>query len=31
MHHPENVIGAHFMNPVPLKALVEVIRGKSHF
>lgn len=29
MHHPENVIGAHFMNPVPLKALVEVIRGKA--
>ncbi|MBS4743836.1 MULTISPECIES: 3-hydroxyacyl-CoA dehydrogenase family protein [Bacillus] len=29
MHHPEKVIGAHFMNPVPLKALVEVIRGKA--
>ena len=28
MHHPEKVIGAH-MNPVPLKALVEVIRGKA--
>jgi len=25
--HPENVIGMHFMNPVPLKPLVEVIRG----
>ncbi len=24
---PENVIGMHFMNPVPLKKLVEVIRG----
>ena len=24
---PENVIGMHFMNPVPLKALVETIRG----
>src|ERR1044071_8084654 len=24
---PENVIGMHFMNPVPLMALVEVIRG----
>ncbi|MDR0126020.1 MULTISPECIES: 3-hydroxyacyl-CoA dehydrogenase family protein [Bacillus] len=29
MHYPEKVIGAHFMNPVPLKALVEVIRGKA--
>ncbi|MGM0888639.1 MAG: 3-hydroxyacyl-CoA dehydrogenase family protein [Bacillota bacterium] len=29
MHHPDKVIGAHFMNPVPLKALVEVIRGKA--
>jgi 3-hydroxybutyryl-CoA dehydrogenase len=27
MSHPENVIGMHFMNPVPLKPLVEVIRG----
>ena len=26
-HHPENVIGMHFMNPVPLMKLVEVIRG----
>jgi 3-hydroxybutyryl-CoA dehydrogenase len=25
--HPENVIGMHFMNPVPLMKLVEVIRG----
>jgi 3-hydroxybutyryl-CoA dehydrogenase len=24
---PENVIGAHFMNPVPLKEMVEVIKG----
>lgn len=24
---PENVIGVHFMNPVPLKNLVEVVRG----
>ncbi len=24
---PENVIGLHFLNPVPLKPLVEVIRG----
>jgi 3-hydroxybutyryl-CoA dehydrogenase len=24
---PQNVIGMHFMNPVPLKPLVEVIRG----
>lgn len=29
MHHPENVIGAHFMNPVPLKELVEVIRAEQ--
>ncbi|MCP4397336.1 MAG: 3-hydroxybutyryl-CoA dehydrogenase, partial [bacterium] len=27
MPTPENVIGMHFMNPVPMKALVEVIRG----
>ena len=26
-HRPENVIGMHFMNPVPLMRLVEVIRG----
>jgi 3-hydroxybutyryl-CoA dehydrogenase len=25
--HPESVIGMHFMNPVPLMRLVEVIRG----
>jgi 3-hydroxybutyryl-CoA dehydrogenase len=25
--HPENMIGMHFMNPVPLMKLVEVIRG----
>lgn len=24
---PENVIGMHFLNPIPLKSLVEVIRG----
>jgi len=27
--HPERVIGMHFMNPVPLMPLVEVIRGKK--
>lgn len=27
MPEPRNVIGMHFMNPVPLKPLVEVIRG----
>lgn len=27
MKKPENVIGMHFLNPVPLKDLVEVIRG----
>lgn len=26
-HRPESVIGMHFMNPVPLMRLVEVIRG----
>ncbi len=26
-HRPEKVIGMHFMNPVPLMVLVEVIRG----
>jgi 3-hydroxybutyryl-CoA dehydrogenase len=25
--HPARVIGMHFMNPVPMKAMVEVIRG----
>jgi len=27
MPHPDNVIGMHFLNPIPLKNLVEVIRG----
>jgi 3-hydroxybutyryl-CoA dehydrogenase len=27
--HPERVIGMHFMNPVPLMPLVEVIRGNT--
>jgi 3-hydroxybutyryl-CoA dehydrogenase len=27
---PEKVIGMHFMNPVPLMKLVEVIRGLAH-
>lgn len=27
VNHPERVIGIHFMNPVPLKPMVEVIRG----
>ena len=27
MKKPENVIGAHFMNPVPLKKMVETVRG----
>jgi 3-hydroxybutyryl-CoA dehydrogenase len=26
-NHPQNVIGMHFMNPVPLMGLVEIIRG----
>jgi 3-hydroxybutyryl-CoA dehydrogenase len=26
-HHPENVIGMHFMNPVPLMPGVEIIKG----
>ncbi|MEP7122834.1 MAG: 3-hydroxyacyl-CoA dehydrogenase family protein [Byssovorax sp.] len=25
--HPERVVGLHFMNPVPLTAMVEVVRG----
>jgi 3-hydroxybutyryl-CoA dehydrogenase len=25
--HPENIIGMHFMNPVPMMKLVEIIRG----
>ncbi|MFD2871529.1 3-hydroxybutyryl-CoA dehydrogenase [Mucilaginibacter ximonensis] len=28
-NRPENVIGMHFMNPVPLMKLVEVIKGKN--
>lgn len=27
VERPENVLGAHFMNPVPLKPMVELIRG----
>lgn len=27
MNNPEKVIGAHFMNPVPLKEMVEVVKG----
>jgi len=26
-HRPDQVVGIHFMNPVPLKSVVEVIRG----
>jgi len=29
VNHPERVIGMHFMNPVPLMKLVEIIRGYS--
>lgn len=28
MQKPQNVIGMHFLNPVPLKSLVEVVRGR---
>lgn len=28
-HRPQNVIGMHFMNPVPIMKLVEIIRGYS--
>jgi 3-hydroxybutyryl-CoA dehydrogenase len=27
MHHPERFVGMHFFNPVPVMALVEIIRG----
>ena len=27
MSHPENIIGMHFMNPVPLKEMVELVKG----
>ncbi len=29
VEHPERVIGMHFMNPVPIMKLVEIIRGYS--
>lgn len=29
VERPERVLGAHFMNPVPLKPVVEVIRGEQ--
>ena len=29
MKYPQNIIGTHFMNPVPFKKFVEVIKGKD--
>jgi 3-hydroxybutyryl-CoA dehydrogenase len=29
LKHPQNIIGTHFMNPVPFKKFVEVIKGKE--